>query len=85
MSEISRLRWRSRRGMKELDIALQGYLDKYYEQAEAAEQETFRSLLEMQDRELFELIIGHTKAEDESVAVVITKIRGSFLGGKSPT
>lgn len=65
--------------MKELDIALEGYMEKHYEQAEVAEQEAFRSLLDMQDRELFELIIGHSKAEDGTVAAVITKMRGSFM------
>ena len=68
--------------MKELDIALQGYMEKHFEQAPTTEQEVFRSLLDMQDRELFELIVGHNKADDEVAAAVITKIRSSFMNKK---
>ena len=65
--------------MKELDIALQAYMEKQFEQATTTEQEAFRSLLDMQDRQLFELIVGHNKADDEVVAAVIAKIRDSFV------
>lgn len=60
--------------MKELDVTLTGYLENHYEQAEATEQENFRSLLVMKDRELFELFIGHTQAEDATTADIISKM-----------
>jgi len=47
MSEMSRLRWLCRRGMKELDVVMQRYLENSYETATAAEQERFRELLQM--------------------------------------
>ncbi|MCP4983899.1 MAG: succinate dehydrogenase assembly factor 2, partial [Gammaproteobacteria bacterium] len=34
MTEISRLRWLCRRGMKELDLVMTGYLENYYNNAD---------------------------------------------------
>jgi antitoxin CptB len=48
--ELGKLRWRCRRGMKELDILLTRYVDKCFCGASNPEQEAFRRLLETQDR-----------------------------------
>ncbi|MCH6566140.1 MAG: succinate dehydrogenase assembly factor 2, partial [Proteobacteria bacterium] len=37
MGEKSRLRWLCRRGMKELDLAMSGYLENHYAKATEAE------------------------------------------------
>ena len=52
MSEIPKLRWRCRRGMKELDLVLTRYLDQCYPTAPEAERAAFRQVLEMQDLDL---------------------------------
>jgi antitoxin CptB len=44
-----RLRWRCRRGMKELDVLLERYLARRYEQAPALERRRFAALLEQED------------------------------------
>ena len=58
MSEISRLRWLCRRGMKELDLVMTRYLENYYEKVSTEEQAEFRQLLELQDPDLYALILG---------------------------
>ena len=75
MSEISRLRWLCRRGMKELDMAMLSYLNNFYEQASPAHQSAFKNLLEMQEPELYGLITNKSVAEDESTKEVIQLIR----------
>ena len=75
MSEISRLRWLCRRGMKELDMAMLSYLNNFYEQASAAHQAAFKLLLDMQEPELYGLITNKSVAEDESTQEVIQLIR----------
>jgi antitoxin CptB len=47
--EIGRLRWRCRRGMRELDVLLTRYVDRHYARASSADQEAFRTLLESPD------------------------------------
>lgn len=69
MSEISRLRWLCRRGMKELDLVMTKYLDNYYEKVSIEEQAEFRQLLDLQDPDLYALILGR-----KSVAAVGLKL-----------
>jgi antitoxin CptB len=47
--ELGRLRWRCRRGMRELDVLLRRYVDERYAGASGEQQEAFRSLLEAPD------------------------------------
>lgn len=60
-TNIPKLRWRCRRGMRELDEAMRAYLDNHYANAPDSEQENFISLLEMQDPELYQLVSGKAK------------------------
>ncbi len=75
MSEIPRLRWRCRRGMKELDLLLNAYLDRCYPNAPGREREVFEQLLELQDPQLFAYLIGRETPTDSGVANVVSKIR----------
>jgi len=76
MSELSRLRWLCRRGMKELDVVVSAYLERYYETASSAEQGQFRSLLEMSDPDLYGLLLGREQADDAATRRLIERLRG---------
>ena len=67
MSELSRLRWLCRRGMKELDIVMTAYLDHEYESASADEQMHFKTLLDMPDPDLYALLLGRCQAAGDRV------------------
>ena len=56
--ELGMLRWRCRRGMKELDVLLERYVDQSYHGAPAAEQASFRQLLDTEDPELHAYCLG---------------------------
>jgi antitoxin CptB len=56
--ELGKLRWRCRRGMKELDVLLERYLDQRFGSASAPEHEAFRLLLETQDTLLYAYCLG---------------------------
>ncbi len=75
MSEIPKLRWRCRRGMKELDLVLTRYLDYCYPTAPEAERAAFRQVLEMQDPEILAYLTGRATAPGEALAHVVEKIR----------
>lgn len=47
--ELGRLRWRCRRGMRELDVLLRRYVDERYAAASGEHQEAFRELLDAPD------------------------------------
>lgn len=73
--ELSRLRWRCRRGMLELDLLLQPFLDAGYENLDESEQGQFLQLLELPDQELFEQLMEIKQPEKKELSRVITKIR----------
>ena len=56
--ELGKLRWRCRRGLKELDVLLERYVDERFGAASPAEQEAFRLLLETQDTVLYAYCLG---------------------------
>jgi antitoxin CptB len=75
MTEMSRLRWLCRRGMKELDVVLVRYLDHGYLSASDAEQAQFRSLLEMPDPDLYNLLLGRDATSDPERARLLQELR----------
>lgn len=75
MSEGDRLRWRCRRGMRELDVLLTRYLDQHYGEASCDEQAAFRRLLDAPDPDLFSLCMGRADTEDGFEQVVVGRLR----------
>ena len=75
MSEMSRLRWLCRRGMKELDVVLNRYLDQGYLSATDAEQAQFRALLEMPDPDLYNLLLGRDATSDPECTRLLQELR----------
>ena len=76
MSELSRLRWLCRRGMKELDVVMNGYLERFYSEASAQQQACFRDLLEMPDPDLYAMLLGRSPIDDPEIESLIEFLRG---------
>ncbi len=72
---MARLRWRCRRGMRELDVMLTRYLDRAWPTASPAERDAFAQLVEMQDPELFGYLVGRGAPPEETQRAVIACIR----------
>jgi len=68
---FERARWRCRRGMLELDIILQRFMDNYYQQLGSDELEQFEQLLSLADNDLWDLICARKKTEDDNVLPVL--------------
>ncbi|NBQ69472.1 MAG: succinate dehydrogenase assembly factor 2 [Nitrosomonadaceae bacterium] len=56
MKEFERARWRCRRGLLELDIILQRFMDQHYAQLDQQGLEQFERLLSLPDNDLWDLI-----------------------------
>jgi len=74
--ERSRLRWQCRRGMKELDQLLTGYLDDRYGAASEADKASFHALLELSDPELAGYLLQRREPGSEIIARGIDIILG---------
>jgi antitoxin CptB len=51
LPSTNQLKWACRRGLLELDLLLNSYMDKVYDQLTDSEKRQFISLLDMQDQE----------------------------------
>ena len=67
---MTRLTWQCRRGMRELDDLLLGYLERRYETASAEDKQAFRALLELSDPELTGYLLQKEKPAPEIARVV---------------
>jgi antitoxin CptB len=72
-SEVAmrRMRWRCRRGMRELDMLLLKYVDSRYEAAQSHQQKAFRYLLTLPDPDILALLTGRAQAEDGDLHDVV--------------
>ena len=77
MSEMSRLRWLCRRGMKELDVVLSRYLEQRYASASVADQAFFLELLQLPDPELYNLLLGRDDVADPVRRRFLERLRDS--------
>ena len=56
--ELGKLRWRCRRGMKELDVLLTRYVETRFCSASNLEQDAFKELLAIEDAVLYAYCLG---------------------------
>jgi antitoxin CptB len=73
--EIARLRWRCRRGMRELDVLLTRYLERTYRGTSPGERAVFEQLLELPDPELFGYLVGRTQPGEAIQGEIVARIR----------
>jgi antitoxin CptB len=72
---VARLRWRSRRGMRELDAVLQGFVDAQAAGLSETEMACFEAILELPDPVLHGYLMGRSAPEDPATAALIERIR----------
>jgi antitoxin CptB len=74
-STRNRLAWQCRRGMRELDELLLGFLRQRYHQLGPGDIEIFARLLEYPDSVLLEWLTGQMVPSDRDVANIVREIR----------
>lgn len=73
--ELQKLRWRSRRGMRELDQLMERYLARRWLEADDAERAVFDRLLACEDDRLWRWFLGYETAEDAELHAIVERIR----------
>ncbi|GHC05864.1 succinate dehydrogenase assembly factor 2 [Thermomonas carbonis] len=74
-TELRKLRWRCRRGMRELDQLLERWLDREWRQSPTAQRDVFLRLLDSEDDRLWRWFLGHEVSEDVEIAALVDSIR----------
>jgi antitoxin CptB len=75
MSELDRIRWQCRRGMLELDLLLQRFLDGHLAGLSPGQLDVFRELLEYPDGELLDMVMARAQAPTESQRALLQLMR----------
>jgi len=70
MSQRSRLIWRCRRGIREMDILLLDYLETHYDTATVENQNTFVELLEENDLDILSWIMEKTSPDEKYIKLI---------------
>jgi len=73
--ELSRLRWQCRRGMLELDVLLNRYLEGLYLSFPEEKKQLFQKLLSFNDQDLFTWLSGNGLPPEKDVAEMVQEIR----------
>ncbi len=74
--ETARLRWRCRRGMREVELLLEAFLDgRGCEELGKRERAAFERLLGCSDQELLGYLYGRVTPSDREMAWIVSRIR----------
>ncbi|TYL48601.1 succinate dehydrogenase assembly factor 2 [Marinomonas sp. IMCC 4694] len=71
---FKRLKWQCRRGMLELDVLLEPFLDEVYLTLEEEDKQRFHKLIECEDQDLFPWFMQKDVPEDENLARIVNII-----------
>jgi antitoxin CptB len=73
--ELNRLRWQCRRGLLELDLVLERFLEKYCDRLQGEQLNSFQMLLAYTDDELWDLVRARSECRDARFADVVRWMR----------
>ena len=78
-AEQRRLAWRCRRGMLELDIILQKFVNEQFSSLTIEELQVFDEMLDLPDSDFWEKIRDTQQVNNLSLQSVLTKLRAIHL------
>lgn len=73
--ELKRLRWRCRRGMRELDVLFNAYLDRAWPTASDEERGVFLQLMDCEDDRLWRWFMGYEDVPDANLRALVERMR----------
>ena len=73
--EVRRMQWAARRGMLELDLVLEPFVNQQYAALNESDRATFQRLMLCEDQELFSWLMQRGESDDEAFNTIIEQIR----------
>lgn len=73
-SELAKIKWSCRRGMKELDLMIMPFFEEVFASLPDNEQADFVKLLQADDPDLFRYCMRKTTPQDLGLATIVQKI-----------
>ena len=75
IAEVNRMRWAARRGMLELDLLLEPFVNEHYAALSESDRVTFERLMTCQDQDLYAYLMQRVQPEDTALAHMVEQIR----------
>jgi antitoxin CptB len=75
--ELSRLRWRCRRGMLENDLILTRFLDAEAGSLDEADLAALEKLLDLSDNQLWDIFSGRAPAPDPTTIALVKRLQAA--------
>ena len=76
MTRKAKLKWHCRRGMRELDLLLERFLEDRYDALSPSDRDTFERLLDCRNQDLMDWLMEGGSPQDERLAGIVDRIRG---------
>ena len=74
---VERLKWRSRRGLLELDLVFERFWAGRGARLTQGESAALQRLLELPDNDLLDLVMGRTETPDSELRDLVEKLRAA--------
>ena len=69
-----KLHWKCRRGLLELDLVFQEFVEKHFEEKD---EKAFNELLDLEDNDLWDVVSGRSDRYDERLEGIVARIRAT--------
>jgi antitoxin CptB len=77
--DTQKLKWRSRRGLRELDLLFRNFIQKYWDQLTLEEFEIYAQVVGLEDQPLFDYIFKNVRLGNDEVEAFIDQYIKSYL------
>jgi antitoxin CptB len=77
--DTQKLKWRSRRGLRELDLLFRNFIQKYWDQLTPEEFEIYARVVGLEDQPLFDYIFKNVRLGNDEVEAFIDQYIKSYL------
>jgi antitoxin CptB len=67
-----RLQWKCRRGLLELDLVFQDFVEKHLQEKDV---EAFNALLDLEDNDLWDIVSGRSDRYDARFGGIVARLR----------
>jgi antitoxin CptB len=72
--ELKRMRWASRRGMLELDLVLEPFVNGRYLELDENDRQRFQRLMACEDQQLYVWFLRREQPEDDDLAAIVEQV-----------
>jgi len=75
MADLDRIRWRCRRGLLELDLILNRFLEIHFDRLDARQRDLFNQLLDESDNDLLDWTLGRKEPFESRYRPLVELLR----------